>query len=118
MINKDNFIHKFIEHCENTDPEDWMEGVCRSTDQTKNCLLGQIYKLFNDDTELSNEYVDFFEYHYATTYMFFPVNDGENPDYQQSNARDRCIAYLRDLRDGKAKTTLDYMKEYDKNSLI
>ena len=104
-------IDAVIAYCEQTKAEDWMLGVCRSKDQTKNCLLGHIFNMGKDDKE-SNELVDWFEACVATTYMFFPVNDGENPKYQQPTARERCIEYLKDLRNGKAKTTLDYLREY------
>ena len=54
---------------------------------------------------------NFFEENIATTYMIYPVNDGKHPKYQQSTPKARSIAYLKDLRDEKEKTTSDYMNE-------
>lgn len=49
----------------------------------------------------------------ATTYMVYPVNDKLHPEYQQDTPKQRCIAYLKDLSDGKQKTTYDLMEEMD-----
>ena len=56
------------------------------------------------------EGLDFFEERWATMSMIFPVNDGQHEKYQQPTAKERCLAYLADLRDGKAKCTADYLK--------
>lgn len=110
-------IDAVINYCEQTREEEWMTGVCRSKDQTKNCLLGHIFNMGKDEEE-SNDLLNWFESCIATDYMFFPVNDGTNPNYQQPTPRLRCLAYLNDLKSGKAKTTLDYMKEYEDEFLL
>lgn len=108
-----NFINKFIAYCETTREDEWCVSVVRSKDLKANCLFGHIFKMFNDNDQLGNKFWEFFEYHYATEYMVYPINDGENLSYQQSTPKQRCLQYLKDLRDGKTKTTLDYMREYD-----
>jgi len=45
--------------------------------------------------------------------MIYPVNDGENRAYPQGTPKERCIAYLKDLRDGKARTTQQIFDEED-----
>lgn len=52
---------------------------------------------------------------WATTFMIYPVNDGENPKYTQETPKQRCLAYLKDLRDGKEKNTRQLMAEYEKS---
>ena len=105
-------IDNLIMHLETTDPDGWAMEVC-ATQDGKLCLLGQIYAYAGGDekTEQANRVVDAFEEVWATTYMFFPVNDGKNPNYQQPTAKERCIAYLKDLRDGKTKSTSALMDE-------
>lgn len=58
-----------------------------------------------------SELWDNFEEIWATTYMIYPVNDGENPKYQQKNARDRVVAYLENLNAGKEKNTQQLINE-------
>ena len=57
---------------------------------------------------------DLFEARWATTFMIYPVNDGiplkwMNFKYDQATPRERIIAYLENLRDGKEKSTQDLM---------
>jgi len=63
-----------------------------------------------DDTTLNTAW-DWFEAAVATTYMVYPVNDGKNPDYPQDTARERCIAYMKNLQSGKEMTT-DVLMEH------
>lgn len=46
---------------------------------------------------------------WATEYMYYPVNDGKHPDYQQATPKARVMAYFGDLRDGKKPTTYQLM---------
>lgn len=104
-------IDGFISYCEKTREDQWCVDVVRTKDN-KNCLFGHLFDFAGSD-EKGNEYWDFFEYHFATTYMVYPVNDGSNDKYQQPTPKQRCIEYLKDLRNGKAKTTQDIMKDHD-----
>lgn len=102
-------LDAIILYMENTSEESWCTDVVKTKDG-KNCLFGHLFdlggvKLFN-----------WFE-NIATTYMVYPVNDGENPNYQQPTPKQRCIAYLKDLQSGKAKTTYQLMDEYDERYL-
>lgn len=92
-----------IPYMENTTEESWCMDVVKTKDG-KNCLFGHLYDLGG------GELMDWFE-NIATTYMVYPVNDGENPNYQQPTPKQRCVAYLKDLQSGKAKTTYQLMDE-------
>lgn len=92
-----------IPYMENTTEESWCEDVVKTKDG-KNCLFGHLFDLGG------RELFDWFE-NIATTYMVYPVNDGENENYQQPTPKQRCVAYLKDLQSGKAKTTYQLMDE-------
>jgi len=102
-------IQEIIDYMEATPEESWGVDVVRSKDN-KNCFFGHLFNMGKDEKE-SNTIWGLFEELYATTYMIYPVNDGENPAYQQSTPKQRVIAYLKDLRDGRAKTTYEVMDE-------
>jgi hypothetical protein len=68
------------------------------TKDGRSCVFGHIFDLGG------NHMCDWFESNIATTYMIYPINDGTNPQYKQQTAKERCIAYLKDIRDGKQKT--------------
>jgi len=95
---------EIITYLENTTEESWCMDVCRTKDG-RNCLLGHLFDLGG------NYLCDLFEECFATTYMFFPVNDGKHPEYQQATPKQRCIAYIKDLASGKQKTTYQTMEE-------
>lgn len=100
-------LDKLIEYLDTTTPESWCLDVC-GTEDHQFCLLGHVL-IFG-----GNRFVDWFENRVATTFMFYPINDGTNKKYQQPTAKERCIAYIKDLRDGKEKTTKDHEEDYDK----
>jgi len=98
-----------IPYMENTTEESWCEDVVKTKDG-KNCLFGHLFDLGG------GELFDWFE-NIATTYMVYPVNDGKNENYQQPTPKQRCVAYLKDLQSGKAKTTYQLMdEEYERYS--
>jgi hypothetical protein len=94
-------LNKLIEYLESTEDDAWLIGHCRSKDGTKNCLMGHVFDWGGGDAGQGGVAVALFEECIATTYMFFPINDGEDPRYQQPTARQRCIAYLKDIQSGK-----------------
>lgn len=96
-------LDEIISYLENTSEESWCTDVVKTKDD-KNCLLGHLFDFGG------NELCSWFE-EIATTYMFYPVNDGENPNYQQPTPKQRCIAYIKDLKSGKAKTVYQLMDE-------
>ena len=98
-----------IPYMENTTEESWCTDVVKTKDG-KNCLFGHLFDLGG------GELFDWFE-NIATTYMVYPVNDGKNENYQQPTPKQRCVAYLKDLQSGKAKTTYQLMdEEYERYS--
>lgn len=101
-LSLDNII-RFIER---TKEDMWCTKVVR-TEDGKGCVMSHIFDMGG------NFFWEMFESMYATTYMIYPVNDGENAGYPQATPKERIIAYLKDLRDGKAKTTQQLMNEYD-----
>lgn len=111
-------INDLITYLEQTLEDSWRMGTCRSKDQKTHCVMSHIFNWGGGDEKNENGYSkggqawDWFENIWATTYMVYPVNDGENKKYQQATPKQRCLAYIKDLRDGKEKTTLDYEKEH------
>lgn len=108
-------LQDLIDFLEKTSEDSWLMDKVRSKDGKKNCIMGHIYAFgaggYNKDGGTSTQ--DYFEEVWATTYMIYPVNDGKNPKYQQATPKQRVLAYLKDLRDGKEKTTQDHWKDYE-----
>ena len=110
----DRKLGQVIAHLERTTDDDWCEGVVRrDTGGEKNCIFGHIFAM-GDDVKSSNRWWNWFEDNVASTYMAYPVNDGEDPRYPQKTARSRCLAYLRDILDGKEMNVLQVIEEYEK----
>ena len=105
-------LEKFIAYLETTNDADWSIGRVRTEGNKKNCMFGHLVNFYyGKDYEGDILPIwDFFEECYATTYMIYPVNDGENSKYQQSTAKARIIAYLSDIKDGKQKTSQQLMQ--------
>ena len=101
LLNLDNII----KYLEGTKPEDWCLDVVRTKDNAQNCLLGHLHNYGGGDQGKGGFICAMFEEFYATTYMFYPVNDGEHSGYPQATAKDRVIAYLTDIKDGKQLST-------------
>ena len=89
----------FIAYLETTDESEWAVGVVREPGNIKNCMFGHLVNFYygKDYEGNINGIWDMFEECYATTYMIYPVNDGENPRYIQPTAKARVIAYLKNL---------------------
>ena len=102
-------LDEIIAYLETTVEESWCLDVVKKGD--KNCLFGHLFELGGSDL------YHMFEEFYATTYMVFPVNDGTHEDYRQETPKQRCIAYLKDLRDGKQKTTSKLHEEFEQGLL-
>lgn len=103
----------FIEYLENTTDDEWLLDTVRNKGNTQNCMMGHLVNWFygKDHTGSISMAWDWFEEMWATTYMIYPVNDGTDPRYQQSTAKERIIAYLRDLMNGKEKTSAQLWEE-------
>ena len=102
-------IENLIKYLETTKPENWIVDKVRTADG-KGCVMSHIFDWGGGDNGGSEAW-DWFEDRWATTYMIYPVNDKQHPKYQQPEAKGRCIAYLKDLKDGKEKNTQDYWNE-------
>lgn len=103
-------IEAVIAHMEGTDESAWLTDVVRSADGSRNCFFGHLFSMGADDREGTRLW-DWFESEYSTTYSVYPINDGDHPGYRQETPKQRVLAYLRDLRDGRAKTTMQVMEE-------
>lgn len=103
-------LQTVIAYMETTTEDSWQTGTVRSKDGTKNCFFGHLFAMGGSD-EQGDLLWHWFEDRWATTYMIYPVNDGENPDYPQPTPKQRILAYLRDLTDGTAKSTPVLMNE-------
>lgn len=98
-----------IAYMEATDEDAWNLDTVRSKDGTKNCFFGHLFNMSADE-DRANALWGLFEDLYATTYMVYPVNDGENPRYPQATPKQRILAYLRALAAGEELTTQQSMQ--------
>jgi len=109
---KDWPLKRIIAYMEATPTTSWTTDVVCSKDG-QNCFYGHLHAMGGGDDQMGGSHLwDFFEECFATTYMLYPVNDGQDPDYPQPTAKARVIAYLKDLDAGKKKTTAELMEEY------
>lgn len=101
----------FIDYCEATKPSDWYLHKVRNKDNTKNCLYGHLVNWYygKDYTGSISPIWDAFE-EVGSTYYVFDINDGTNPNYPQKTARERCIAYLKNIQSGKELWTWEAME--------
>jgi hypothetical protein len=110
-------LDDLIAFLEATTAEDWCVDVVRTDDPesgpSKNCVFGHIFnwgQVRGDGSDRAGSRAwDWFESAWTTTYQAYPVNDGEVSYYQQPTARERSIAFLRDLRSGAVPCTVESM---------
>lgn len=115
MEQKDKkILSTIIDFLEKTSEDSWCTDVVRTKGGGKNCVMGHIYAFGAGGYEKDggSDAMDAFEENFATTFMIYDVNDGINPKYQQDSPRKRVLAYLKDMIDGKQKTTKQLWKEY------
>jgi hypothetical protein len=103
-------LDAIIAHMEATTEDSWQVDTVRSKDGSTNCFFGHLFAMAPDD-EHGSELWHGFENLWGSTYVVYPINDGTNPRYPQTTPKQRILAYLRDLRDGKAKTVPQMMEE-------
>lgn len=113
-------LDSFIDYLRQTNDSEWQVGTVRNKDNTQNCCFGHLVNWYygKDYEGTISDVWDFFEEVWATTYMIYPVNDGENPKYPQSTPKARVIAYLEDLNSGKEKTSSQLWHEHFNNSSL
>lgn len=105
LLPADFSLDAIIPYMENTTEESWCTDVVK-TKNGNNCLFGHLFDLGG------GQLFEWFEENIATTFMVYPVNDGKNENYQQPTPKQRCVAYLKDLKSGKAKTVCELVEEY------
>ncbi len=103
-------INVILAYLKGTPEESWCTEVVRTKEGQQNCLLGHLFEMGKDKKE-SNQIIDYFEAAWANTFMFYPVNDGKHPNYQQETPKQRIIAYIQDLVSGKEKTIMQLWDE-------
>lgn len=103
-------LNKIIDYLQSTSEDSWCCDVVKTKDG-KNCLFGHLFDYGGGDNGNGSYVFEMFEELYATTYMVYPVNDGANKNYQQPTPKQRCIAYLENIRDGKEKTSCQLWDE-------
>jgi hypothetical protein len=104
-------LRDIIAYMENTEESTWRVDTVRGKDGS-NCFFGHLFNMGGGDSEKGGSRLwDYFEANYATTFMLYPVNDGQHPKYQQPTPKQRVIAYLKDLASGAEKTTAQLMME-------
>lgn len=110
-------IQPIIDHIVATDTAAWQMGVVRSLDGNRNCFFGHLWQWAKLNTPpgassdlWASAVWEAFEERWCTTYRIYPVNDGQNPGYQQTEPRDRVVAFLEALRDGQEPATRESME--------
>lgn len=96
----------------------WRTDTVRNAEEdgtVTNCVMGHLHDLGGGDemvevgpyrpVQAGGLLWGWFEESWATTYRIYPVNDGTDPDYPQATPRERVVAFLRDLCDGRQLTT-------------
>lgn len=111
-------LEPFIEYLENTKDDEWIVDIVRSKDNARNCVMGHLINWFygKDYTGPISNAWDIFEEMWATTYMIYPINDGKSPSwmnfvYDQTTPKARVVAYIKNLVEGKEKTTHQLMEQ-------
>lgn len=105
-----------ISYMEATAEESWRVKTVRSSDGSTNCFFGHLFNMGANDAEGSALW-DLFEDLWATTYLIYPINDGENSDYPQPTPKQRVLTFLHDLRDGRVLNTQQSMEACYAHSL-
>lgn len=105
-------MQSFIDYLEQTEPNQWYLHKVRNKSNTKNCLYGHLVNwYYGKDYEGNVSPVwDAFE-EVGTTFYVYPINDGKNPKYPQATAKDRCIAYLKNIQSGEELWTWKAMEK-------
>lgn len=104
-------LEAVIEHIEATAEDSWCQDVVRTTGgQERNCFFGHLFNMGETEGD-SNRIWDWFESRWATTYIVYPVNDGEHPDYRQATPKQRMLAFLRALESGDEDDTMTSMEK-------
>ena len=98
-----------IAYMESTEEDAWRVDTVRSADGKTNCFFGHLFNMGGTD-ERGSALWNTFEDRWATTYMIYPVNDGQNPAYPQSTPKKRVLAYLQALAEGTEMTTWQSME--------
>lgn len=112
LVERLSNLKSFIAYLELTKDSEWQTDTVRNKGNTKNCIMGYLVNWYYGKDYEGNiaELWDMFEEMWATTYMIYPVNDGDSPPwmnyrYDQPTPRERVIAYLKNLSSGKEKST-------------
>jgi hypothetical protein len=115
-----NDLQSFIEYCEATTADEWYLHKVRNKENTKNCLYGHLVNWYYSKDYKGNisPIWDAFE-ELGSTYYVYEINDGNNPKYPQSTARERCIAYLKNIQSGEELWTWEVMEqEFEKRQKL
>lgn len=104
-------LAKVIAYLKGTTEDSWCTDVVRTKDG-KNCLLGHIVDYVYGKGYQGNIMPawDLFGEFYATEFMYYGVNDGTNPKYPQATPKQRILAYLINMLEGKELTTYQTME--------
>lgn len=96
---KISHLDQFIQYLQDTQEDQWAIDVVRTVGGKKNCLFGHLVNwVYGPEYEGSvTRAWDIFEEMWSTTWEIYPINDGQDPRYQQDTPKQRCIAFMKDL---------------------
>ena len=110
------FLEKIINYLKTIPDEKWIVEKVRD-ENSRGCVMSHIFDYGEKYNYGGSDMWDLFEECFATTFMIYPVNDGENPKYKQKTPKARCLKYLNNMLIGKEKTTSELLEEYEKKML-
>lgn len=105
-------LDQFISYLERTSPDQWYLHKVRNKANSKNCLYGHLINWYYGKEYQGNisPIWEAFE-EVGSTFYVYPINDGQNPSYPQKTAKERCIAYLKNVASGKELWTEAAMRK-------
>ena len=110
LLNMDNILAWLA----NTSDDQWCVDYCGEEREgvpggAAFCARGHLL-VYAAASGMERGFDDVFHEVWATEFMYYRVNDGKHPKYQQATPRERVMAYFTDLRDGRELTTYKLME--------
>jgi len=109
------FLMDFIPYLESKPESEWIDSIFTNTDTSKRCVIYHFLGFVGQDNPHSNcgNNLDWYESCICPIQKAGCfVNDGNDPDYQQASPKQRSIAFLENLLEGKELTTMQALDKW------